>query len=303
MRVLLLALGLSISPAMAQSALWDAESRWEFITGGDDIGAYVAYLRDYPDSPHVAEARARLEAFRNEPAARLDTPACAAVLQSRAESMLATAVEGHHASFDARVPADHFLSSSTLLVEPRGQAPGQAPIESRIYLTLTADTAGGCRLMHRWSIGSGLPQECRCSPRDPDYRAPSPVVAAVFSDLLRFKALNAACIARGQPDLSVEIQAFLAESIASREARAAALQARVASGGELSAAEQVEVDQILGALPALKAGDYPVGLADRQAGAVRDMTREQLDTLCAGRLPGIVAGARQAVGGEGPAQP
>jgi hypothetical protein len=295
---------LCLAPALASAQMWNAESRWEFVSGGDDMGAYLAYLREYPDSPHVAEARRRLEAFENIPPARLLTPSCAATLQSRAEEMLASALSGRDAArYDARVPDGHFLASPTLVVAPRGVAADQAPIEQKVFLTLMTNRDGRCLVMQRWSHGSGLPDDCRCEPADPDFRFPSPQVNAVFADYLRFQAIDQACVARGAVSEGGAVEAFLAESISRREARAASLRGRAAAGPALSEAEQAELEDLDLAIPDLARRDFPLLLQVRQAGAVAGMTPDQLQGLCGARFTGLLAEARRGLDDIAPAPP
>jgi hypothetical protein len=297
MRALFAAILLSATVATALASPWNAQSRWEFISGDDDMGAYLAYLREYPDSPHVPEARRRLVAFENTPLARLDTPACAATLQARAEKMLAAALQDPaRANHDAVVPEGYFLGSPTLVVVPRGQTLQATPIEDQLFLTLIASKSGGCTLMQRWSHGSGLPEECRCSPIDPGFRFPSALAQSVLADYVRFQSLNRVCVARGAPDQSADIEALLDASVARWEARAASIRARAAAGRPVLPTQEGEAEDIEHALIAMRGRDVPWQMRARQDGAVAAMSPDQLDGLCGGRLTGLLQQAREAVG-------
>ncbi len=200
-------------------------------------------------------------------------------------------------------PTGHFLSSATLVVVPRGLAPDGVAIEKKVFLTLMTNRDGRCLLMQRWSHGSGLPDDCRCAPVDPGYRFPSPQVNAVFADYLRFQAIDQACRARGTPSEADTVEAFLAESIAHREARVASLRARAAAAAALSDAEQAELEDIELALPDLARRDFPLLLQVRQAGAVAGMTPDQLQGLCGARFTGLLAEARRSLDAIAPPPP
>lgn len=304
MRARIACLLLCLAPTLGPAQSWDAESRWRFVSGGDDMGAYLAYLRDYPDSPHVAEARRRLEAFENVPPARLLTPSCAATLQARAGEMLASALSRPDgALYDAAVPEGFFLASPTLVVVPRGLAADQVPIEKKVFLTLMTNRGGKCLLMQRWSHGSGLPDDCRCAPADPDYRFPSPQVQAVFADYLRFQAIDQACVASGAASEADAVEAFFSESVSRREARAASLRSLAAAGPPLPADARAELEDLELALPALRRRDFPLLLRARQSGAVADMSPDQLQGLCGARFSGLLAEARRGLDAIAPALP
>ncbi len=291
--MLLLLLAISLGAGTADAQLWNAESRWRFVSEHGDVGDVQGYLFEYPDSAHTAEARARLAAFDNQPLGRMTTPTCAATVQARAESLLAGAHRPERlANYALAVPAGHFLASPTLVLVPRGQTPETTPIEQHITLNLVATQTGGCTLMQRWSTGSGLPDECRCEPLASGHVFDSALARSILGEHAQLQTANAFCVARGAPDLDASIEAFLAESVAARVARADSIRRREAAGTFLLPTERGELEDLDHALPVLAARPAQPEAQAAQAAGLGNMTPEQLDGLCAGRLADRIIQAR-----------
>ncbi|MBP6627248.1 MAG: hypothetical protein KA187_07515, partial [Arenimonas sp.] len=108
-----------------------------------------------------------------------------------------------------------------------------------------------------------------------------------------FQSIDQACVARGAASEGAAVDAFLAESISRREARAGSLRARAAAGPALSDDEQAQLEDLERAIPDLARRDFPLLLQVRQAGAVAGMTPDQLQGLCGARFSGLLAEARR----------
>ena len=290
--LIVLLVQLVLFPALAlagQSSLWNAESRWKFVSTQSDPGPIQAYLFDYPDSPHVAEARARLQASNQTPLARLTTPGCSAVLQERAQPILEQAVRAdQRGMYDLNVPMDYFLTSPTLVVVPRGSNVDDTPIEKQLILNLVASNRGGCSIMERWSGGSGLPDECRCQPIDPAFRFPSGLAEQVLGEYAKLQAVNAFCMAHGADDLMPAIDGYYASAVDAYRLHANALRDGRPVNERQPAGESTELADFDEALLVLANKAARPKAYQQQEWTLGDMRPEQLDGLCRGRLKGRI---------------
>jgi len=292
MRIRCLIVLLVLFPSLAvagQSSHWNAESRWKFVSTQSDPGPIQAYLFEYPESPHVAEARARLQARNHTPLARFTTPAWSTVLQQRAQPILASARrQDQRALYDLVVPTDHFLTSSTLVVVPRGGNVNDTPIEKQPILNLVANRRGGCSIMERWSGGSGLPDECQCQPIDPAFRFPSGLAEAVLGKYAKLQAVNTFCMARGADDLMPAIDGYHASAVDAYRLHANALRDGRPTGHRQPAREPTDLADFDEALLVLAHKATRPEACQQQVWTLGDMRPEQLDGLCRGRLKGRI---------------
>lgn len=283
MRPLLLAslLLFASTATPAQSRDDEAERRWEFVAGSD-VQYLVGFIRQYPDSPRVAQARAILEASDAAPLARLvdPAPACRALVDERARSLLDDDLKD-------TPPAGYFESSPRWVAVPGGGDPAAAPIEQRFTLSLVASPAGECSLIIRWRYGSGLGDACRCEPIEPGYVFPSRLASRLLDEHARFRGGAQAC---GLP--TEEADAYLAEATRAYGAKAAAQQARLEAGGTLFPTEEGEMKDIAHALSVLAKAGPDEGVALRERARVEALPDDVRGRFCGQALPGLMAEAR-----------
>jgi hypothetical protein len=282
--------------------LLSAEERWRFLQGGEPADRYVRFLLDHPDSTHVAEARAWLEARDNEPLGRLVNPdaTCRSVVQERAQRLLAIAPPPElRQQYALSLPPDHFLAASRYTEVPRGADPASTPVERRITISLVATRDGGCTVFQRWGIGSGLGDACRCEPVEAGYRFRSRLADSVLTDVARMRAGDAVCGA-GQQEA---IAAFLSEAVASRKDRAQRLRGHRDAGKVLHPAEAQELDDIDQALPFLEAGESPPLVEAAERARLDALLPAQRAAYCGRGLAEGIARARARIVQLQPIQP
>lgn len=298
---ILLSLACAAASAIAGDLL-SAEERWRFLQGGEPPDRYVRFLLDHPDSPHAAEARAWLEARDDAPLGRLVAPdaTCRALLQSRAQAMLASAAAPElRGQYALSLPQDHFLGASRYIETPGGQDPAGVPIEHRITLNLVATRDGGCVISRRWGSGSGLGDACRCEPLEPGYRFRSRLADRVLTDVARMRAGDAVCAAGQQ----AAIAAFLSEAVASKKERAQRLRAHRDAGKVLYPSEAQELDDIDQALPFLEAGESPPLVEAAERARLDALPSAQQAAYCQRGLAEGIARARERIVQLQPALP
>ncbi|WP_282608861.1 HEAT repeat domain-containing protein [Pelagibius sp. Alg239-R121] len=147
-----------------------------------DHGSLIAFIRDYPDSKHVPDARALLESSKIKYPATLppNQPGCLAQIQRYAENHVKKTndyrTKRHQENgaellqYDFNMPENPFSSSSTMELLPRNSVASEVKTEDRLHFDLIGrfnyDQSGNfeksCSLTYRFSgYGQGLPQ-CTC---------------------------------------------------------------------------------------------------------------------------------------------
>jgi hypothetical protein len=270
-----------------------ADERWRWLQG-ESADRYVRFLLDHPDSVHVPQARAYLEARDDEPLGRLVEPdqACRKLVQERAQQLLKRAPSPEmDGRYSLSLPQDHFITASTYIEVPRGQTSAQTPIEHRLTINLVAERDGGCVVYERWSSGSGLGQACRCEPVDSHYRFRSRLADGVLKDVARMRAGDSVCNG-GHAD---SINAFLREVIAAKQQRAERLRAHKARGKTLYPTEQQELEDIEYAMPVLQAGVVPVLVEEEERARLQALPTEVQGAFCQRGLAGGIERARERI--------
>jgi hypothetical protein len=290
--VLVLVLVCSSSVVSAADSI-SADQRWRWLQG-QSADSYVRFLLDHPNSAHVPQARAYLEAHDNEPLGRLVEPdqVCRKLVQERAQEMLKDAPSPEmDGKYSLSLPQDYFITASSYSEVPRGQTSAQTSTEHRVTINLVAKRDGGCVLYERWGSGSGLGQACRCEPVDPQYRFRSEFADGVLKDVARMRAGDSVCNG-GYTD---SIDAFLREVIVSKQRRVERLRAHKTSGKTLYPTEQQELEDIEYAMPELRAGAAQALAEEQERARLQALPAEVRTAFCQRGLGDGIERARERV--------